>query len=366
MKLKMKSNKELFIEKSVIKHGDKYDYSLVEYVNSKIKVKIICPEHGMFEQNPNNHISGSNCFECSYEIRSNLTKSNDYLIKFNKKHSNKYDYSLVEYKNNKTPVKIICPIHGVFEQRPDAHIISGCLECGGNKKMTNNDFIKKSIKKHGDKYDYSLVKYTNSNTKIKIICPNHGIFEQIPKSHINGSGCFECKANFAYSSDRIIDEFNKIHNNKYDYSLVEYTNSHIKIKIVCQKHGVFEQKPFKHLQSQGCPKCKLSKGILKICKILDSRNIKYNMEKSIEGCVSINNTKLRFDIYIIEEDVYIEYDGEQHFRPVESWGGECGFRGVKERDSIKDKFCKQNDIKLFRISYKDDIEEKLKEIINLF
>ena len=132
---------------------------------------------------------------------------------------------------------------------------------------------------------------------------------------------------------------------------------------MCSKHGVFEQKPFKHLQTQGCPKCKLSKGILKICKILDSKNIKYNMEKSIEGCVSMNNIKLRFDIHIIESDIYIEYDGEQHFRSVESWGGELGFRAVKERDDIKDKFCKKNNIKLFRISYKDNIEEKIKEII---
>jgi hypothetical protein len=231
------------------------------------------------------------------------------------------------------------------------------------RKLNNELFIKKSIKKHGNKYDYSLVDYINSKTKVKIICPNHGIFEQNPNNHISGSNCFECKPNFAYSSDRIIDKFNKIHNNKYDYSLVEYKNSHTKIKIICQKHGNFEQKPFKHLQSQGCPKCKLSKGILKICRILDSKDIKYNMEKSIEGCVSINNTKLRFDIYIIEKDIYIEYDGEQHFRSVESWGGECGFRSVKERDSIKNKFCKLNDIKLFRISYKDNIEDKLKEII---
>ena len=358
-----KLNNELFIEKSIDKHGDKYDYSLVEYIDSKSKVKIICKEHGVFEQNANNHLRGSECFKCSYDIKSNISRSNDYLSKFIKKHGDKYDYSLVEYKNNKTKIKIICPLHGVFEQRPDSHIISGCLECGGNKKMTNCEFIKKSIKTHSYKYDYSLVEYKNSHTKIKIICSKHGVFEQNPNSHINGSGCYECKPNFAYSSDRIINEFDRIHNNKYDYSLVEYKNSHTKIKIMCSKHGVFEQKPFKHLQTQGCPKCKLSKGILKICKILDSKNIKYNMEKSIEGCVSMNNIKLRFDIHIIESDIYIEYDGEQHFRSVESWGGELGFRAVKERDDIKDKFCKKNNIKLFRISYKDNIEEKIKEII---
>ena len=358
-----KLNNELFIEKSRNKHGNRYDYSLVEYINNVVKVKIICTKHGVFEQNPNNHIKGSNCIKCSYEFKSDLTKSNDYLTKFKKIHGDKYDYSLVEYKNNKTKVKIICPEHGIFEQRPDSHIIGGCLECSGNKKMTKDDFIKKSIKKHGDKYDYSLVEYKNSHQKVKIICPEHGVFNQIVASHINGRGCYECLPNFGYTEETIIAKFNEVHNNRYDYSLVEYKNSHQKVKIICKRHGIFEQKPFKHIQNQGCPICKLSKGILKICNILDNNNINYEIEESIEGCVSKNNIKLRFDIFIPDMDLYIEYDGEQHFRPVSSWGGDESFNDLKIRDNIKNEFCKNNNIKLIRISYLDNIEEKIKEVI---
>jgi len=360
----IKLNKEMFIEKAKNKHGDKYDYSLVEYINSVLKVKIICPEHGVFEQIPNNHLRGFNCLECSYEHKSKITKSVDYLSKFNKIHNNKYDYSLVEYINNKTKVRIICPNHGVFEQRPDMHIRSnGCPTCAGNIKLKSTEFIERSNSIHNNKYDYSLVEYKDSHSKIKIICKKHGVFTQIPNSHLRGHGCYECMPNFRYTQEKIIEEFNKIHNNRYDYSLVKYKDSHSKIKIICKKHGVFIQKASKHIQSQGCPRCKLSKGVLKICSILDNNNINYEMEKSIEGCVSINNTKLRFDIFIPDMSLYIEYDGEQHFRPVSSWGGDKSFNDVKIRDDIKNEFCKNNNIKLLRISYLDNIEEKIKEII---
>jgi len=294
----MKSNKELFIEKSIIKHGKKYDYSLVEYVNNKTKVRIICPEHG------------------------------------------------------------------VFEQRPDMHIRpNGCRVCVTNTKLTLEEFITRSVYKHGVKYDYTLVDYTNNKSKVKIICPEHGIFEQIARSHLNGSGCYECLPNFKYTEEEIINKFNEVHNNRYDYSLVEYKNSHQKVSIICKKHGIFKQKPFKHIQNQGCSTCKLSKGILKICNILDNNNINYEMEKSIEGCVSMSNVKLRFDIFIPDMNLYIEYDGEQHFRPVSGWGGDKSFNDVKIRDNIKNEFCKNNNIKLLRISYLDNIEEKIKDII---
>jgi hypothetical protein len=104
-----------------------------------------------------------------------------------KVHSTKYDYSLVKYINNRTKVKIICPEHGIFEQRPYSHISGqGCPKCGGTFKFTINDFIIKSKEIHGNKYDYSLVDYINTHTKVKIICKKHGIFEQQPNSHLNG------------------------------------------------------------------------------------------------------------------------------------------------------------------------------------
>jgi hypothetical protein len=366
-----KKSKEEFINDAMKIHGDKYDYSLVEYINSYKKVKIICREHGVFEQLPNNHLNGCDCKKCAYIINSKNSRNTieNFIEKSIKIHGDKYDYSLIKYINNKTSVKIICKEHGMFEQRPDSHLSGrGCYACYGTKKRSNLEFIEDAKKIHGNKYDYSLVKYENTNKKVKIICIKHGIFKKIPREHlntINGGGCPKCKPNFNLDRNVFIEKSNIIHNNLYDYSLVEYINSHTPVKIICIKHGVFVQKPHKHtLQKQGCPKCKLSKGILKICNILKDSNIEYELEKKIEGCVSNNNVSLRFDIFLPDKNIYIEYDGEQHFRPVENWGGIESFNSVILRDSIKNKFCKDNYIKLIRISYLDDIEKKLNFFIS--
>jgi len=120
------------------------------------------------------------------------------------------------------------------------------------KKLTTIDFIEKSINIHGNKYDYSLVEYVGSKMKVKIICRIHGVFEQIPTHHLNGVGC---SGNKKYTTEEFIKKATKIHNNRYDYSLVDYINTNTKVKIICKKHGIFEQTPKKHLKGQECPKC---------------------------------------------------------------------------------------------------------------
>jgi hypothetical protein len=121
----------------------------------------------------------------------------EFIIDAYCKHGDRYNYRLVEYKNNKTKVKIICPIHGIFEQTPHGHLRGyGCLECGGSKRLTTEEFIKKAKDIHGDKYDYSLVEYKNNKTKVKIICHEHGPFEQTPNDHLKGFGCPKCKGRY--------------------------------------------------------------------------------------------------------------------------------------------------------------------------
>jgi len=189
-----------FIQKTKEIHHDMYDYSLVEYKNTRTKVKIICPIHGVFEQQPSNHIQGQGCPKCKYEqISNNLSHDTDIFIQKTKEiHQDRYDYSLVEYINNRIKVKIICPIHGVFEQTPHKHLNGqNCPKCSrisGNTKQKNTilEFIYTSKQIHQNKYDYSLVEYINNKTKIKIICPKHDIFEQRPDCHIQGQGCPKC------------------------------------------------------------------------------------------------------------------------------------------------------------------------------
>lgn len=135
-----------FIEKSIAKHGNKYDYSLTEYVRSRDKVKIICPKHGTFEQRADSHLSGNGCPECQKEWtdehKQNLAESSRRSRGFTTKqwieiaesvHGDKYDYSLVNYINQRTKVKIVCPIHGEFMQNAGSHIQgTGCPQCGFN------------------------------------------------------------------------------------------------------------------------------------------------------------------------------------------------------------------------------------------
>jgi hypothetical protein len=126
------------------------------------------------------------------------------------------------------------------------------------ERKTTSEFIEQARKFHGDKYDYSLVEYINSRTKVKIICPEHGVFEQTPSSH-KGRGCNKCGINQAISkitcnTEQFIEKARKVHGDRYDYSLVDYVNCQTKVKIICPMHGVFEQTPSSHYKSI-CNKC---------------------------------------------------------------------------------------------------------------
>lgn len=183
---------EEWIKKAKSIHGDKYDYSKVEYKGWNQKVCIICPIHGEFWQNPTSHIAKHHkqgCPECS----KNSAKTNEQFIQEAiKTHGNKYDYSKVNYINAKTKVCIICPEHGEFLQMPYMHLRhTGCPKCNSNKKTTEQ-FIQKAKLIHGNKYDYSKSMYVNCNTEICITCPVHGDFLQKPSNHLRGNGCVKC------------------------------------------------------------------------------------------------------------------------------------------------------------------------------
>jgi len=292
-----KTNKE-FINKAQKIHGNKYDYSLTEYINARTKVKIICPEHGIFEQNASSHIRGRGCIKCSGILRHDKI----YFYSMAKMvHGERYDYSLVEYKNQNSLIKIICPEHGIFEQKPVNHLLNkqGCSKCSGNKKLTTEEFIEKAKKIHGNRYDYSLVEYSGAKNKIRIICSEHGIFEQIATNHI-GKG-----------------------------------------------------------NESGCPMCNESKGEKLIKNIFINKNINFISQYRFLDCK--NKRPLPFDLYLPEYNICIEYDGIQHFIP--RWGGIDALNIIKKNDAIKTKYCLDNNIKLYRIKYNENIQEKFKIIL---
>ena len=183
-----------FIEEARKVHGDKYDYSKVEYKNTDTKVCIICPKHGEFWQKPYQHLQGNGCKTCYYETIGDRCRHTKDVFeqRARKVHGDKYDYSKVEYINQNTQVCIICPKHGKFWQKPSHHINgSECPKCRG-MKMNNRDWIIRFKMIHGDKYDYAKVNYVNAVTKVCVICPQHGEFYTNPYYHAKGVGCPIC------------------------------------------------------------------------------------------------------------------------------------------------------------------------------
>ena len=147
-------------------------------------------------------------------------------------HGDRYDYSLIDYVNSQKKIKIICREHGVFEQKPNAHISGkGCNKCGGSFLRSKEEIITKFKEVHGNRYDYSLVDYINSNKKVKIICSEHGIFEQLVSNHFKGNNCPDCAGRPIYDNEKIIAKFREAHSDRYNYSLVKYINSHSKALV---------------------------------------------------------------------------------------------------------------------------------------
>lgn len=362
--------KSTFIEKSKKIHGNKYDYGQVDYSNNITKVEIICPLHGLFHQTPRSHFAGSGCPTCgkNVTIKKKTLTTSDFINKSVKIHGNKYNYCSVEYKKNNQKIKIICPIHGEFQQLPKNHLNGcGCPSCAvENVIETLSDFLCKAIKRHGGKYDYSLCFYKNSNIKIKIICPKHGVFMQTPKKHIMGQSCPKCGGTALLTTDDFFKAAIKIHQNKYDYSLVDYKNNATKVKIKCHQHGIFEQRPNRHLRGDGCPKCNCSKGEIKIRNYLENKNLNFEEQAKFETCK--NKRCLPFDFMIKNKSkrYLIEYHGEQHYKLInftkDKIRAKKKYKQTKLHDKIKKNWCKVNKVPLLIVNYQDFsvLELKLK------
>ena len=162
------------------------------------------------------------------------------------------------------------------------------------KKSNTEEFIKKAKKVHGDKYDYSKVNYIGSKIEVTIICPEHGEFKQRPNDHLNGIGCPKCSGHVKLTTEEFIKRAREIHGDKYDYSKTNYVNMRTKVTIICPKHGEFEQTPQGHLNGDGCPKCCSSTLENYIRYILDKYNIKYIEQKTWDWLVFINHQILDF------------------------------------------------------------------------
>jgi very-short-patch-repair endonuclease len=272
-------------------------------------------------------------------------------------HGDIYNYDSVQYNGSKIRVELICEKHGLFMQKPNHHLLgSGCPKCANNITGTTEDFVQKSILLHGNSYDYSQVCYVNSDTKVSIKCLKCSkVFYQKPNKHLQGRGCNNCYTTKKRTKFQFLSIVKSVHGGRYDYSLVVYKNQRTNVTVICSKHGKFSITPKHHINGVGCKLCNMSKGELKIEKYLKSRNISYENQKFIDGCVNVK--KLLFDFYIPSINMCIEYDGEHHFKPI-NWSGDMDedemnykYKNIINNDNIKNKFCVENGIRLIRIPY---------------
>ena len=362
------STKE-WIEKAHKVHGDKYDYSKVKYIDAHTKICIICPDHGEFWQTPNNHLSNRGCSKCSCKY---VPTTEEWVMFARKKHGDKYDYSKVRYVNGKTKVCIICHEHGHgdFWQEANSHLSGcGCPKCanetvGERCRSSKEEFIKKANKVHKNKYDYSKVQYIGAHTKVCIKCPEHGEFWQTPHNHTQGQGCFKCgiknsREKNTLTKEEFIKKARKVHGDKYDYSKVKYVNARTKVCIICPKHGEFWQNPADHLSGKGCQTCNLSHLERSVMNYLDEVGITYDYQKRFDWL-----SKQSLDFYLPDYNVGIECQGEQHFFPVEYFGGDKTFKNTLERDKRKKALCEEHGIKLLYFGNTPNYDTFLGDVVH--
>lgn len=301
-----RSNTKEFTQKAHKIHGDDYIYDKVKYINAGTKVSIICPKHGEFTQPPYRHLSGHGCSKCGIESRTNLNKS------------------------------------------------------------STREFIQKAQEVHGNDYIYNKVKYIDSSTKVTIICPKHGVFEQRPNNHLNGQGCYKCGTESMVDLQRsstlkFTQKSQEVHDSKYIYDKVDYVDSSTKVIIICPMHGEFTQTPHNHLIGQGCPKCNTSKQELFIADFLKESDINFKWHKTFNNCINPKTGhNFEYDFYLPDINTLLEFDGVFHYKQVYNTHN---LKKQKLHDRYKDMWAHKNGFELIRISYKDNLEFELQKLI---
>lgn len=277
-----------------------------------------------------------------------------------------YDYSKTVYVNANTDIIVTCPIHGDFITRPSRFIMGakcGCPKCnrGFLKDPLTQDMFIERCKQHFPNYDYSQVIYNGIYEKVTVTCDKHNYtWEVRAKDLINGHGCPKCgkESNIKkqiLSLDEFINRANTIHKNKYDYSKVNYVNYTTKVIIICPEHGEFEQTPGNHLRGEGCPRCHTqSKGESFIEDFLKTNNITFIKQYPID-CPVNNSDIAKIDFYLPKLNYFIEYNGKQHYIPVQHFGGQMKFEQQQKRDQFVRSYCNDNNIRLIEIKYNDNI-----------
>lgn len=287
-------------------------------------------------------------------------KNNKFISKAREIFGYRYDYSKINYIDAHTHVTIIYN-KKEYKQTPIKHLKGKKVE-NTIKKITTEEFIEKSKSIWGpDRFDYSKCEYLGTNDNILIFDKNKNKWiKQAAKSHLKG---FEVAK---HSKFEFINMCELIYDYKYNYTHIEYNSLLSRIKIICTEHGEFELKSSSHLLGfSHCTHCKDFVGEKEISKFLNKNNINYDRQHKFIDCRNIH--PLPFDFYIPSIRACVEFDGLQHFQPIDHFGGLPTYETLKINDKIKEDYCEENYINLIRIRYDqiDQITKILKENLSL-
>jgi hypothetical protein len=353
--------------------GDMYDYSKVEYKNTKTKILLICNRcRCEFSVIPSNvfHTKSAPCPVCDGHTK----VTTDTFIKRAKNiHDNKFDYSNTTYIDSETCVLIKCnECNKQFYQLPLVHLRStSCPKCCG-RQMTLDEFIEQGNNIHNFKYDYSNVVLGGWNVKVKIYCNDcEKYFYQTPNRHIRKqSGCPFCIGRNK-TTEEFVDACKNIFGDLLDFANVVFKTNRQKVNITCNKCKTnYNVRASDLLAGKGCPICKESKGEREIRKFLLRSNLKFSRQFKFDDCFSVNRLPFDFVVFNVDGSIkfLIEYQGHQHYRPVRFGGisieqAQKNFESCVIRDKIKIEYCENNNIKLVIIKYTEikNISDILKD-----
>lgn len=329
-----------------------------EYKNSTSKLKMICPNKHEWNGTWRDFRDGCRCPKCS---RKNINKKYDF--NFVNDYFKSFGYTLLskEYNSCDEYLEVMCPnSHKYKTTFSNFKNGSRCKECYGNKKYSFED-IAEIIKAKNYKIISNKEDYINSHSEITLKCTKGHIYTT--KFYVFNQG-HECP----YCTERKVN-FNMVKYNieKEGYILLskEYKNNSEKLEIKCPNNHIYNMSYNNFQGGCRCPICNSSNGEQRISYILNNLGITYKIQYRFSNCKGDNKT-LPFDFYIEDKNILIEYDGIQHFEPIDFFGGKEGFEKQQKYDNIKNQYCKDNNIKLIRIPYFEfsNIEKLLKENFN--
>ena len=339
------------------KYGDRFEYPHLPESVKRSVISIICNKHGKIEMIARDHLRTKHgCPRCANESKRISTDKSTlrWVEKSRRKFKDRFDYS--EISDNKKPneeVEIICPTHGqiLISLRTHYYSETGCTHCGRElnlerriKYKSLDEAIKAAREIHGDRYTYS--DFDPIDKSIVIACEKHGTKRRLIYDHLTGRGCRMCGyQNRTIAPDEFLTRANKAHPVGYSYDVSELKTVNDKITITHDCGKVYRARVSNHLSGQGCQRCRSSLGEARIGQFLEMNGIEYIDQFAFENC------RYRYDFCIPDLKILIEYDGEQHFRPVDYFGGLEGFRKTQERDGDKNFLAKAHRFILIRVPY---------------